>query len=302
MAERPGGSRRRAQVVLGFLVREATPDDADAMAAIITRSGETGLPGFRDLRNAGTIARALQTGTAILVAERDGEVAGLVRRWQEEGIAYFDLLTARRAGAGKALVRAVEARAQDSGLRLARCAVPQGDALEDYFGWLGYLPVALDGTDDQPLVVVERRLPLLTVREQRREDAAYIAEKTGRDSYVFEMGQRPGWFIASDGDRQVGLVAVMDATGGIGTALTPVLEDAYRGRGLEAWMLDRLGYHAEHAGYREVRVPVDEWLAAEERELEDRGWFREGDEFVRRPGTHAADEHDYAWPPEDPDD
>jgi hypothetical protein len=132
------------------------------------------------------------------------------------------------------------------------------------------------------MLVRERRLPLLTVRDQRREDAAVIAAMTGRDPYPFELGHRPGWFIVADGDRVAGVAWVSDGGGGTGRVESPVLAERYRGRRLEPWILERMAYHAGYAGYHTVRATRDPWLDAARRELEERGWLVEGDEFVRR--------------------
>lgn len=268
-----------------FIVRRASVEDATALAALTVDSGlgESGAPFALDAADAGWIARGLQTGQAMLVVERHGAVVAMARHGEDEGVAWFDLLASRRPGAGWTLVRTIEMAAQDGGLRLVRCRIPDAPDLEDYFGWLGYLPVARERTaDDVALLVLERRLPLLTVREQRREDATTIAELTGRDPYPFELGHRPGWFIVADGDRVAGVAWVSDAGGGLGRAEPPVLLDRYRGRRLEPWIFERLAYHGAHAGFHTLVAARDEWLDAAARELEERGWHRLGDEYVRR--------------------
>jgi ribosomal protein S18 acetylase RimI-like enzyme len=281
---------KRLRRIGRFEIRQADQDDAAAIARLLGSIEPSAAP--RDVpRSAADVERMLQTGHLFLVAEREGMVCGVVRKSEDEGVAWFDLLASAVPGAARALVRSVEMAAQERGLRLARSRVPDG-RLVDYVGWLGYFPVSREAVDGVPILVMERRLPLLTVRDQRREDAEFIAEMTGLDSYAFELGARPGWLIAADGDRAVGVVWVSDAGGGEGEIATPVLLASHRGRGLELWMLERAVFHAEHAGYHTARVQTDEWLAPLTRELEERGWHRDGATFVRRLA---------APPPETPD-
>lgn len=268
------------------------PEDASAIAAIAGNLPLSPLAAaFDAVSGPSAVERLLQTGHAFLVAEDDAGVCAFVRRHADEGIAWFDLLASAAPGAGRALVRAVEMEAQEAGNRLVRCRAPE-ERLGDYFGWQGYMPIAREQDDGASLLVMERRLPLLTVREQRREDAPFISALTGRDSYAFELGARPGWFIAADGDRAVGLTWVADGAGGIGEIATPILLDAYRNRGLETWMLERAAFHASHAGHHAVQVQTDEWLDALSRDLEDQLWHREGDTFVRHFSTTSRDDPD----------
>ena len=64
------------------------------------------------------------------------------------------------------------------------------------FARWGYLPISRETGEwadrEQVLLTLEKRLALLTVREQRREDATAIGELTGQDAWVFEQGARPG--------------------------------------------------------------------------------------------------------------
>ena len=231
----------------------------------------------------------MQTGEAFLLAERDGgDVVGVVRRSEDEGIAGFDLLASREAGAGRALVRAVEARAQDGGLRLVRARLPDETRLADYFAALGYLPIgraneAFRG-DQVAILTVERRLPLLTVREQRRSDADAIAALAGEDPWPFEQGTRPGWFVASDGDRVVGVIQARDTGGGLAAIREPVLAAGYEGRGLDAWMVERAADYAGTHGSHTAELPLTERTAPLQRLLEDRGWDLErgADHYVKR--------------------
>lgn len=234
---------------------------------------------FEALSTESKVAIRLQTGHACLVAVDGETVVGAVEWWIAEDIASFELLCSVRAGAGRSLVTAVEILAQDEGARLSRCEAPAGDILEDYFSWLGYLPVASETRDGTEWLTFERRLPLLTIREQRRSDAQDIAAMTGRDAYPFEMSPRRGCFVASDGEQFVG-VAWLTGEGSEGRVEGPWLLPAYEGRGLEQWFLRRLAYHARHGGYHTVRVGATDALVAIGRELEDLRYFRSGEDFV----------------------
>lgn len=252
------------------MIRTITEDDAAAVRAI---GDACRPPGYGPDIDPWVLA---QTGHRILVAERDSTIAGFVRWWDEEGVAWFDLLAAILPGVGRDLVRAVGRAAQDVGLRFARAVVPDDGIYPEYFGRLGYLPVARAPLPDgSPGLVVERRLPLLTVREQRRADAQAIGALTGEDPWVFEQGARPGWFVASDGDVVVGVISVRDAGAGTADVRPPVLDDAYRGRGLEVWMIERAGLYAETNGFHTARVQAVPTLDALRRDLEDRRWFHE---------------------------
>ena len=220
-----------------FAIRIADADDAPALAALLAEAFADASACYPEPRppSADDLAVRMQTGEAFLLAELAGEIAGVLR-WQrdEDGIAGFDLLASRVAGAGRALIRAVEARAQDGGLRLVRAELPDEPRLAGYFAALGYLPIGraiADFRDESvPILTVERRLPLLTVREQRRGDAAAIAALAGEDPWPFEQGARPGWFVASDGDRVVGVIQSRDAAG-VAAIREPVLAAGYEGRG-----------------------------------------------------------------------
>lgn len=186
------------------------------------------------------LAVLAQTGSHVLVAATGEEVAGLVRWWERDGIAWFDLLAAIVPGAGRELVRAAGRAAQDAGLRLVRTKVPEDSRLPGYFGRLGYGPVSREGHESGAAwLVLERRLPLLTVREQRRADAAAIGALSGEDAWVYEQGHRPGAFVLSDGDLVAGFITVRDGGGGVAEIRPPVLLRRYEGRGLELWMLER---------------------------------------------------------------
>lgn len=262
-----------------FEVRPLSEDDAPAARALLAARAPHG---WRAELDPFVLA---QTGSNVLVAACDGAIAGIVRWWtDDEGIAWFDLLASDRAGAGRTLVRAVGRSAQDAGLRVVRCAVPEDGPLDAYFGRMGYLPVGRRTADGASEFVLERRLPLLTVREQRRTDAAAIGAVTGDDPWVFEQGARPGWFVASDGDTVVGVVGVRDAAPGVAAITPPVLLPGYEGRSLEAWMIERAALYAETNGYHSATVAATPALRRLQRDLEDRRWFAEGDEFVRRRG------------------
>lgn len=200
----------------GLAVRPATPDDAAAAAAVLRAAfaqEASAYPSEASLSPA-EFSLMLQTGHAFVVAERDGVVVGTARWWDDEGIAWFDHLASALPGAGRTIARALESAAQDRGIRLIRTKVAAGSRAETFLASRGYFAVgeATEDVDGRPVRfrTYERRLPLLTVREQRRDDAAAIAQITGEDPYLFELGARPGWFVLADGDRVVSVVAVRD--------------------------------------------------------------------------------------------
>ncbi|MCZ2112195.1 MAG: GNAT family N-acetyltransferase [Dehalococcoidia bacterium] len=266
-----------------FHVRAATPDDAAAVAAIYARQGHE-LPGAP--ATPGGFERLIQTGHAFLVAERTGHPSGAVRWWDDDGIAWLDLLVAAKPGAGPALIHAVERRAQDRGLRLARMRVPETGRISGCLARWGYLPISRERGEwagaPEPLLVLEKRLALLTVREQRRSDAPAIGMLTGEDPWTFEQGARPGWFVAADGDRIVGVISVRDAGAGLAHITEPVLRDGYGGRNLDAWMVDRCATYAETHGYHTAELPLAETTRHLRRALEDRSWDVDGARYIRR--------------------
>ncbi|MBE0609262.1 MAG: hypothetical protein IH609_07775 [Dehalococcoidia bacterium] len=275
-----------------FTFRIATTDDAAAAAALYARSGLADAPA-----SAAEFELMTQTGHAFLVAESGVALAGLVRFHDEEGITWFDLLVASVPGAGRTLVHAVIRGAQDRGIRLARSRVPDRWPLPEYFSRAGFLPIGREADPDsgEPLLVVERRLPLLTVREQRRADAAAIGELTGEDPWVFEQGARPGWFVAADGDRVVGAISCRDAGGGLAGISEPVLRDDYRGRTLEVWMIERAALYAETNGYHTAELPAAPSLDRLRKELEDRLWYLDGTRHVRAFRTPPSQFDDEDW-------
>lgn len=252
--------------------RLATSEDAPAVADLYARSRLAGAPA-----SPGDFERLVQTGNAFLLAEREGRIEGAVRTWDEEGIGWFDLLVSARPWAGAELVRAVERRCQDRGIRLLRSRCPDTPLLADYFGWLGHLPIGRGTADDgTPELLLERRLPLLTVREQRRADAEAIGRIAGHDPWVFEQGALPGWFVAADGDRVVGVISCTDSGGGLARVSPPVLLAEYAGRGLDLWMVDRAAEYAETHGFHTAEMEAVPSLEAIRKGLEDRYWVREG--------------------------
>ena len=266
-----------------FTTRIATPDDTAGSAAIYAERGRA-LPGAP--LSAGDFERLIQTGNAFLLAEADGQPAGAARFWEDDGIGWLDLLVARRVGAGPALIRAVERWAQDRGLRLVRMRVPENDRMADCFARWGYLPISRetglwDGSE-HPLLLLEKRLALLTVREQRRTDAAAIGALTGEDPWVFEQGARPGWFVAADGDRVVGVISVRDAGSGLALISPPVLQAGYGGRNLDVWMVERSATYAETHGYHTAELPITEATKPLRQALEDRFWYVDGERYIRR--------------------
>lgn len=269
-----------------FFIRPATPDDAEA-ATTVLRAAFTELAStFPESANITTadFKVLMQTGRAFLVAvtgeEPNETVVGVVRHWDKEGIAGFDMLAAAEVGAGKALVGAIERLAQDAGIRLVNTEVPQASRLDSYFGMRGYMPIARETVNvagnDIAFLRLQRRLPLLTVRKQRREDAAVIGELTGEDPWVFEMNPRPGAFVAADGDTVVGFVQAKDEGGGVSLITQPVMLAAYEGRGLDVWMAEHAATYAETNGAHTVELAATAAMDAVGRTLEDRGWTREG--------------------------
>lgn len=281
-----------------FAVRAADSDDAPELAELLAEAFAESDACFPEPEppSAADLAVRMQTGEAFLLAERGDWVVGTVRHTEDEGIASFDLLASGEAGAGRALIRAIEARAQDGGLRLVRARLPDDPRLADYFSALGYLPIARanEAFRGEPLSVltVERRLPLLTVREQRRSDASAIEALAGEDPWPFEQGHRPGWFVAADGDRVVGVIQARDTGGGLSAIREPVLAAGYEGRGLDAWMVERAADYAGTHGSHTAELPLTERTAPLQRLLEDRGWDLErgSDRYVKRLGGQLLED------------
>ena len=173
-------------------------------------------------------------------------------------------------------MRAVETGAQDAGLRLVRSRVPDGPLFPEYFTRRGYFPVARETAPHGPIWTLERRLPLLTVREQRREDADAIAELTGEDTWPLSQGSRPGHFVLADGSRVVGFIRVRDGGGGTALLSNPVLGEHYRGRKLEIWMAERAAYDAASRGFVRAEIGPAPELTPLRRDFEDRRWMLDG--------------------------
>jgi GNAT superfamily N-acetyltransferase len=264
-------------------IRPATTDDAPALAALYAGAKRDTLPAGRPTIP-GDFELLMQTGSAFLVAEaEDASIAGAVRFRDEDGIAWFDLLCAARAGVGRTLVRKVETGAQDRGIRLVRLKAPAASRLPLLFETWGYRPVGHStGEDGANELVMERRLALLTVREQRREDAEAIGRIAAIDPWVFEQGARPGWFVAADGERVVGVISVSDTGGGLAALSVPALLADYLGRGLEAWMVERAATYAETNGYHTAEVPAEPRTDAVRKALEDHFWYRDATRYLRR--------------------
>ena len=274
-----------------FIFRLAGSDDAAAVARLYSPSRLPGSP-----ESAGEFERMAQTGHAFLVAESGGHLYGAVRFRDDEGIGWFDLLVSARPWAGAQLVRAVERGCQDRGLRLVRTRCEDWALLEDYFARLGYLPIGRGTSESgEPELLLERRLPLLTVREQRRTDAEAIGGLLDEDPWVFEQGARPGWFVASDGDRVIGVIQCADVGRGLARISVPVLLAAYRGRGLEAWMVQRAAEYAETNGFHSAEMDADRSLAESRKALEDRYWVLDGQVWKRVFFTPKSDEYDEQW-------
>ncbi len=271
--------------------RTAEPEDAAAVASLYSSSPLAAAP-----RTASAFELLLQTGHTFVIAEADGEVDGAVRWWADEGIGWFELLASWRPWAGAELVRAVERACQDRGIRLLRCRCPDEDIFAAYFARLGHLPIGrAAGTDGEPELLLERRLPLLTVREQRRADAAAIGAITGEDPWVFEQGALPGWFVTADGERIVGVVSCADAGRGLARVGPPVLLPAYRGRGIELWMIDRATEYAETNGFHTAELDAVSALEPLRKGLEDRYWVLDGGPWRRIFFTPKSDDEEDDW-------
>ncbi len=257
-------------------MRAAAIEDAGAIAALLTAAfPEPEDPPEVRAATAESVGILLQTGHDILVAMDGGVVCGAARRRDSDGIAWFDLLASRCPGAGRALVRALETSAQDRGIRLIRIECPDAYPLPDLFARWGYLPVgrARGAPGELGSLTLEKRLPLLTVREQRRTDAAAIAAITGEDPWPYEQGHRPGCFVLADGDRVTGVITVRDDRLGTAEIAEPAIFEPYRGRGLELWMIDRATIYAETRGFHTATLPATPLTNAFRRDLEDRRWF-----------------------------
>lgn len=259
-------------------IRDAAPEDARAAAALYAASPSL----FDAPKTESGFLRLIQTGDRFLVAEGESGPAGAIRLREDDGVAFFDLLVARVPGAGPALLKAAEQRMQDRGIRIARMEVAQESRLPRAFGWFGYLPVATRVDGDAALVVLEKRLPLLTVREQRRSDAQEIGRIAGIDPWPFEQRPMPGWFVLADGERIRGVVSVRIAADGVAAIEPPALDDGYWGRGLEVWMLERAAAYAASGGGRTATTPDSNVPAESRLLLEERGWERQGNMWVKR--------------------
>ena len=269
------------------MTRPALPEDAGAIAALYASEPY--------LRGPGTPAEfelLAQTGHAFLVAEADAHVAGAVRWWTEEGIGWFDLVVSARPWAGAELVRAVERVCQDRGIRLLRCYCPDISIFADYFARLGHLPIGSRESEGEPELLLERRLPLLTVREQRRADAEAIGGLTGEDPWKFEQGALPGWFVAADGQRVVGVVSCAAGARGIARISTPVLLSNYAGRGIELWMIARATEYAETNGYHTAELDAEPAIDSLRKGLEDAFWVRDATTWRRIFFTPRSEDED----------
>lgn len=135
----------------GVDVRDATAADAGAVAALMTALG---YPASGTLAAERLAAFAADPASRVQVAERDGEVVGLVAtyvvpRLDADVIAcrVVDIVVAapaRRSGVGRALIRAAEAEAGRQGCR--RLDLSSGDWRSDahaFYEALGFERSAL---------------------------------------------------------------------------------------------------------------------------------------------------------------
>ncbi len=133
-------------------IREAEPEDADALAPLLA---ELGYPDEPE-RVAGRVARfATGPSSCFFVAEDGGELVGLasasvVPLAHEDGSwcrlsALVVAQARRRAGAGRALVEAVEAFARERGCGLMEVTSgerPEREAAHGFYAALGYEEVS----------------------------------------------------------------------------------------------------------------------------------------------------------------
>lgn len=274
-----------------------TPDEAAECAALL----DGRFPG--ETSTSAEIAGWMQTGWEVFGARAEGVLAAVARHWSEEGIDHFDHLASARPWAGLALVRFLARHAQDRGIRLVRTEAPDEPVFEDYLGYSGYRPVGRrEAADGSALLVFERRVPLLTVREMRRSDADDLARLTGSHPWDFEQRIRPGWFVLADGDSFAGFISVKETTPGLGMVANPVLLEGYSGRRLELWMVERVAHYAETHGIHSLELATDGAIESLARDFEDAGWARSGDVWSRglagRPSYLGA-EGESAGSPED---
>src|SRR5688572_27925028 len=73
-------------------VRAAAADDAADLAQLGRETGlaKSGLPGTANSGDAADLARAVQTGQALWLAQRGTQVVAMVRHGDDDGIAWFD--------------------------------------------------------------------------------------------------------------------------------------------------------------------------------------------------------------------
>jgi GNAT superfamily N-acetyltransferase len=133
-------------------VREARPEDAEALASLVA---ELGYPDEVERVAARAVAFAAEPASILFVAERDGQLLGLVSATvmpllHEDGSwcrvsALVVAEAARREGVGRALVGAAEAFARSRGCRYSE--VTSGERLDReaahrFYEALGYKEVS----------------------------------------------------------------------------------------------------------------------------------------------------------------
>ncbi|RLE35904.1 GNAT family N-acetyltransferase [Candidatus Acetothermia bacterium] len=127
----------------GFLIRELSIGDYDALVALWDESGLPYKPAGRDAR--GHIARELEGPSSIfLVAEVDGKLAGAVLGTHDGRKGWINRLSVapkqRRKGIGRALVRAVEERLAGIGIEIVTCLVETWNETSlAFFEAIGYV-------------------------------------------------------------------------------------------------------------------------------------------------------------------
>ena len=114
----------------------------------------------------------------------------------------------------------------------------------------------------------------------------------GEDPWVFEQGARPGWFVASDGEKVVGVIQAAGMGHGVARVSVPVILAGYGGRGIEAWMVQRAAEYAETNGFHSAEMDASPVLAGSRKALEDRYWVLDGSAWKRVFFTPRSGEYD----------
>jgi GNAT superfamily N-acetyltransferase len=103
------------------VIEAARPQDADAIAAVFTAARRVAMPWLPELHSEADVRQYFATrvlpGCEVLVARRDGELAGFLALAGEEVEHLYVRPSAQRRGLGSALLEAAKAR-RPGGLEL----------------------------------------------------------------------------------------------------------------------------------------------------------------------------------------